>query len=145
MQVKFRVWLIRGANPGDREQPRLSVGESKAFGVKQGLIRAIRRNWPLQRFIPFQPVVVHSSEHRGKRGDFIHDLGRMLMVPLGAQQVRNLLGNLPIWPTALEWFKNLVESLDTPLGTGKGAFFFQAWCSGGHKIGITAGVVEKKV
>src|ERR1700737_5167121 len=69
----------------------------------------------------------------------------MPIMPTRAQPVGNLLGNPPIRPATLEWFKNLVESLDAPLGTGEGAFLFQARCSGQHNIGIAAGVAEKDI
>src|ERR1700688_3053525 len=69
----------------------------------------------------------------------------MLVVPTCAHTIGNLLCDLPIRPTTLDRFKNLIEPLDAPLRTGEGAFLFQARCSGQHYIRISARVAEKNV
>ena len=140
MQFKLRVRLIRGANPGNREQFSLTVRESKTLCVEQGLIGPVTRYRPLQRFVPRQPLVVNAGEHRSKSRNFVHDLGRVFIMPVRTQLVGNALRDLPIWAATLKRFKNLVESLNAPLRTGKGAFLFEARCYGQYNIGKPAGV-----
>src|SRR5882762_1315842 len=69
----------------------------------------------------------------------------MSIVPARSQLVRNILDDLPIRLTTLEWFQYLIEPLDASLGTGKRAFLFQARCAGQHNIGVPARVAEKDV
>src|SRR3981189_1972943 len=69
----------------------------------------------------------------------------MSIVPARSELVPNILDELPIRLTTLEWFQHLIEPLDASLGTGERPFFFQARCSGQHNVGVSARVAEKDV
>src|SRR3981189_2996137 len=69
----------------------------------------------------------------------------MSIVPARSELVPNILDELPIRLTTLEWFQHLIEPLDASLGTGECPFFFQARCSRQHTIGVSARVPEKDV
>src|SRR5205085_6403635 len=145
VQVKFSVRAIGGALPGNREEPGFSIGESETFGIEQRLIRSISRDGPLQGFVTLQPLVVDTGEHWSQRGNFIHDLGGMLIAPIAAQTVGDVLDNLPIRFTASERFEHFVEALNATLGASEGTLLLQARRAGQHNIRVTARVAEKDV
>src|SRR5438874_5559571 len=143
MQIVLRVGLVRGANPGDWKQPRFPVGKRKALRIKQWLVSSIRWDRPLQRFVAPQSLVGNAGEQRSKSSDLIHDLGRMLIVPIRTEAVGNLLGDLPIWFASLEWFQHLIKTLDAALRAGESSFLFEAGRTRQNNVSIFARVAEK--
>ena len=137
MQIEFGVGLLGRLGPGEREQLRLAVGKVELLRVKQRLIDAVGGHRPLQRLVSFEPLVSHAGEQRRQRGDFVHDLRGVLIVPIGAEAVGDVLNDLPIGPAVLERLEHLIEPLNAPLGAGERAFFFQARARGQNHIGET--------
>src|SRR5258706_15653792 len=91
VQVKFSVRAIGGPLPGNREERGFSIGESETFRIQQWLISSVGGDWPLQGFVTLQPLVVDAGEDWRQRGNFIHDLGWVLIVPIAAQRVGDVL------------------------------------------------------
>ena len=69
----------------------------------------------------------------------------MLIIPGGAQPIRDLLHNLPVRAAALGRLENLVQPLDAPFRAGEGTFFLQARTRGQHYVGESAGRAEKDI
>src|SRR5215831_6847685 len=101
MEIEFGIRTLRRLAPFEWEQARFAIGEMETLGIEQRLIAAVRVHWPLQSLVAFQPLVVHASEHRGHRGDFIHDLRWMPVAPAGSQPVRYILNDDPVGTAAL--------------------------------------------
>ena len=104
VQVEFGVELLAGFSR-ERKQPRLAIGKIEALGIQQRLIDAVGRDRPLQRFVAFESVVGHSGEERRQRSGFMHDVGRMVVLPIGSKRRSPNLEDLPVGTATGERFK----------------------------------------
>src|SRR5439155_23026910 len=117
----------------------------EAAGIEQRLVGSIGGNRPLQRLVSFQPFVAHPGEERRQRGDFVHDLRRMLVVPAGAQMVGDILDDSPVRQRTLERLEYLIKPLDSPFGAGERALLFEARRRRQHDVGKAARVAEEDI
>jgi hypothetical protein len=69
----------------------------------------------------------------------------MLILPIRAETIGNVLDDSPVWPAAFQGFEHLVEPLDSPFCARKGAFFFKAWARRQNHVGKLARGAEKDV
>src|ERR1700722_7450569 len=145
MEIKFGIGLVGGFRKGEREQAGFAIGKGKLFGIKQRLIRSVSSHRPLERLKTLQPLVGHASEQGSKGSNLAINFRRMLILPVRAETVGDVLNDLPIGAAALQRLKHFVEPLDSSFGAGEGAFFFQTWTGWQHHIGIMAGGAEEDV
>src|SRR5882724_2173098 len=143
MQVKLSIGLLCRFLPAQGKQPGLAVRKEKLFGVEQRLIAAVRGYRPLQGLISFEPFITHSRKNRRQRRNFRHDLRRVLVVPISAKMIGNILDDPPIGAASLQRFKHFVESLNSAFGAGKCAFLFQTWSRRQNNVGVLAGNAEE--
>ena len=64
----------------------------------------------------------------------------MFVLPVGAQAVGDILNNLPVRAALAKRLEDLVETLDAPLGAGKGPLLFQTGAGGQDDIRKAAGL-----
>ena len=67
------------------------------FSVKsrgESLPSAATGHW--RALAAFEAVVVDAGKHRGEASDFVHDLGRVAVVPVAAHAVGDELDDLPV-------------------------------------------------
>src|SRR5437870_2881477 len=69
----------------------------------------------------------------------------MLITPARAQPVGNLLRNLPIRLTTLEWLENFVEPLDAALRAGEGPVLLETGGTRQDNIGVSTCIAEENV
>src|ERR1700731_2629069 len=67
----------------------------------------------------------------------------MLVVPIGPEMICDVSDDLPIGPASVEWFKHFIQPLNSSLGAGEGALFFQTWGCRQNDIGILASDAKK--
>src|SRR5208337_1678502 len=78
-----------------------------------------------------------------KWSNLLVNLRRMLVLPAGAQAIGDVLDDDPIGAAFSERFKNLVQTLNAPLGAGEGSFLFQTRTGGKNHVGKAAGLAEE--
>src|SRR5260370_22684062 len=69
----------------------------------------------------------------------------MLVVPVCAETIGNVLNDSPVRPAAFQRFKYLVEPLDPPFGARERAFFFKTWSGGQHHLPQHACCAEEEM
>src|SRR6267142_1223318 len=69
----------------------------------------------------------------------------MLVFPIRAEPVGDILDDLPVRASAVERLKHLIQPLNSPLGAGERALFFKAGSRGQHHVGELAGLAEENV
>src|SRR6266478_6740850 len=145
MQVIFGVGEVDRTDPGDGKQSRFSVREGELLGVQQGLVGSVRRYRPLQGLVTFQPLVVHPGKYRRQKGNFIHDLGWVPIMPVGTQLIGNVLDDRPVRAATGKRFEYLIEPLDAPLRAREGSLFLKAGRARKNHICVAASLAEENV
>src|SRR5260370_32198029 len=102
-------------------------------------------NRSLKGLDSLEPVVCDACEQRCQRGDLTINFGGMLILPIRAETIGDVLDDSPIWPAAFQRFEHFVEALDSAFGARKCAFFFKARSGRQHHVGEMAAVTEENI
>src|SRR5579864_3875818 len=69
----------------------------------------------------------------------------MAVLPACTEAIGDVLDDAPVRPAAFERLEHLVKALDSPLGAGERAFFFEARARRQYDVGILAARAEEDV
>src|SRR5260370_13075691 len=100
--------------------------EGKLLRIQQRLICSVLCKRPLKGLESLEPLVCDACEQRRQRGDLTINFGGMLILPIRAETIGDVLDDSPIWPPAFQRFEDLLEPLDSSFGARTGAFLFKA-------------------
>ena len=145
VEIEFGGGLFGRFDPLGWIEPRLAVIEGKLFSEEDGRVGSIFRDGPLQGAVAFEALVADASHERGEAGDLVHDLGGMGVAPVGAEALGDELNDLPIGFGFAEGLERLVDALDSALGAGEGAFFFERGRGGQDDVRVLRGNGEVDV
>ena len=81
-------------------------------------------HWPLQRAGFIEPCKGHTSKGRRKPRDFVHDFGRVGIVPIQPHRLRQPLRDFPVLQT-VHRRHHLAHRLNAAFGIGERAIFFK--------------------
>ena len=108
--------------------------------AKWGIVIA----WPLDGAELLDFCVADTLEGRGEAGDFVHDLGRVVVVHLVAEGCGEIDGCLPF---GLARFRlhDLADAADAALGIGEGAILLQEGRTRQEDMGVFGGLVQEEI
>ena len=101
-------------------------------------------HWPLQRARFIKPFKGHASKGRRKPRDFVHDFGRVGIVPIQPHRLRQPLRDFPVLQ-AVHRRHHLAHRLNAAFGIGERAIFFKEGRSGQEDMRVVGGLVQEKI